>query len=117
MYTPDCLHHLPGIATYEIVAELHAALIGLLWQIDDLKNFDDSSWESHFDGTCPVIRAEEIHRLLITHRPKDICERSYLADGRREFVGFWDRCRVEDSLPKKIRGVLPIRGGSSEDHP
>lgn len=109
MYSPESLHHLPGLALYEIVAELHAALIGLLWQIDDLKNFDDSLWESHFDDTVPVARAEQIHRLLMGSRPKDVIEKELLAERRDEFAGFWDRCRIDDSMPPLVRGTLPLR--------
>ena len=109
MYSPESLHHLPGVALYEIVAELHASLIGLLWQIDDVKNFDDSLWESHFDDTVPVERAEQIHRLLLARRPKDIIEKELLADRRDEFASFWDRCRVDDSMPPLVRGTLPLR--------
>lgn len=96
-YSPEDLHHLPGDALFELVSEMHAAIVGLLWQIEDLKNFDDLMHESHFLDSCPVYRASEIHRLLMTKSPKTIIENKYLhCDG--EFEKFWDRCSVGESF-------------------
>lgn len=114
MYDGQSLHHLPGDAALELLRETHAALIGLLWQIEDYRNFDDSAVESHFDDTVPMERAEYIHRILMTKTPKSICERGYFrGEGREEFMKWVDRCRVADSFAG-AKDVFSIKADQPE---
>lgn len=102
-YCPDSLHHLPGDALFKIMSDLHCALVGLLWQIDDLKNFDELMHESHFDDTVPVHRAQEVHRLLCKYTPKELIERGLLDSELDEFRKWWERCAVGESFTTSER--------------
>lgn len=97
-YSPDSLHCLPGVSLFKIVSALHCALVGLLWQIDDLKNFDELMHESHFDATVPMDRAQEVHRLLCKYTPKELSERDLLDSELDEFRKWWERCAVGESF-------------------
>lgn len=97
-YSPSSLHSLAGDDLFKIVSDLHCALVGLLWQIDDLKNFDELMHESHFEDTVPVHRAEVLHRLLLKYTPKQLLEKKLLDSEIDEFQKWWERCRVGESF-------------------
>jgi hypothetical protein len=97
-YSPGSLHCLPGDALFKIVSNLHCALVGLLWLIDDLKNFDELMHESHFSDTVPMHRAQEVHRLLCKYTPKELIERGVLDSEIEEFRKWWERCAVGESF-------------------
>lgn len=100
MYDKGSLHSLPGDATYELLRETHAALAGLLWLIEDLRSFDESVVESHFDDTTPFDRAQMVHRLLMSKSPKRIVEKNLLGGKEQEEFADWaKRCNVVDSFP------------------
>ena len=96
-YTPDNLHHMNKQLLHELVKELHEAVIGLLWQIDDLKHHDELMWESHFDQTIPHEHAQRLHRLLMTRHPKEVMK-FYPSGDYQEFDDWWHRCQVSDSF-------------------
>ena len=97
-YSPYLLHDLNGGSLFEIVSSLHCAIIGLLWQIDDLKNFDESLFESHFDDTTPFHRSQEVHRLLMKYPPRDLIDKALLDAGNLEFREWWNRVKVGESF-------------------
>ena len=101
MYLQDDLTHRTKAELVEIIKHTHQALIGLLWQIDDLKNFDDLMYESHFEDTVPFDRAGYMHRVLTTRCVDDIVSAEWLTDpdcgdsyGYSEFIRFVQRCDV-----------------------
>lgn len=99
MYSADSLHSLPGEALVELLKETHGALIGLLWQIEDYRNFDELAVESHFDDTVPMDRAQFVHRMLMVRQPKEIVERGFFrGEQRDEFLKWVERCKVKDSF-------------------
>ena len=105
MYLHDDLTHRTKAELVEIIRHTHQALVALLWQIDDLKNFDDLMYESHFEDTVPFDRAEYVHRVLATRCVDDIVSGERLTDSDRgdsfgysEFVRFVQRCDVSRSF-------------------
>ena len=115
MYLHDDLTHRTKAELVEIIRHTHQALVALLWQIDDLKNFDDLMHESHFEGTVPFDRAEYVHRVLTTRGVDDIVSGEWLTDpdcgdsfGYFEFVRFVQRCDVSrsfDGADKLFAGI------------
>ncbi len=103
-YNPDNLHHMPGQLLHELVKELHEAVIGLLWQIDDLKHHDKLMWESHFDQTIPHEHAQRLHRLLMTRHPKEVMK-FYPSGDYQEVDDWWHRCQVSDSFMTGKEGI------------
>jgi len=103
-YTPENLHHMSGQLLHELVKELHEAVVGLLWQIDETKKFDYGIWESHFDDTIPHEHAQRLHRLLMTKHPKEVLK-LYPHGDYEEFEKWWDRCDVGRSLISPGRKV------------
>ena len=99
MYDAQSLHHLPGEANLELLKETHKALVGLLWLIEDLRNYDESLVESHFDDTTPMERSQYVHRLLMTRTPKNIVDKDFLGGkGKEELRDWCKRCKVVDSF-------------------
>lgn len=105
MYLRDDLTHRTKGELLEIIRHTHQALVALLWQIDDLKNFDDLMHESHFEDTVPFDRAQYVHRVLMTRCVDDIVSGEWLTDadcgdsfGYSEFVRFVKRCDISRSF-------------------
>ncbi len=98
MYTEESLDDVSKESLVEMLKETHAALCGLLWQIEDLRNFDDLLTESHFDDTVPMDRAQYVHKVLMSHSAARIVERGFMRDERTEFDKWVDRCDVARSF-------------------
>jgi len=98
MYLQDDLTHRTKAELVEIIRHTHQALVALLWQIDELKNFDDLRYESHFEDTVPLDRAEYVHRVLMTRCIDDIVSGEWLNDERQEFVKCVKRCDIARSF-------------------
>ncbi len=98
MYLQDDWTHRTKAELLEIIKHTHQALVALLWQIDDLKNFDDLMHESHFENTVPLDRAEYVHRVLMSRCIDDIVSAEWLADERQEFVKWVQRCDIARSF-------------------
>jgi hypothetical protein len=105
MYLQDDLTHRTKRELIEVIRHTHQALVALLWQIDDLKNFDDLMYESHFEDTVPFDRAQYVHRVLMTRCVDDIVSGGWLIDadcgdsfGYSEFVRFVKRCDISRSF-------------------
>lgn len=98
MYTEDSLNDVSKEQLVEMLKETHAALCGLLWQIEDMRNFDDVLTESHFDDTVPMDRAQYVHKVLMSHSAAKIAERGFMRDERDEFNKWVCRCDVARSF-------------------
>ena len=98
MYLTDDLTHRTKPELIAIIKAVHEALCGVLWQIEDMRNFDDLLTESHFDDTVPMDRAQYVHRILMTHCIDRIVSAEYLNDERTEFDKWIDRCDVARSF-------------------
>lgn len=98
MYLNDDLTHRTKPELIAIIKEVHAAMCGLLWQIEDMRNFDEILTESHFDDTVPMDRAQYVHRILMTHNIDKLVSAEYLNDERDEFDKWIDRCDVHNSF-------------------
>jgi len=98
MYLTDDLTHRTKPELIQILKETHAALCGLLWQIEDLRNHDELWVESHFDDTVPMDRAQYVHRVLMTKNVDAIVSAEYLDDERDEFDKWITRCDVARSF-------------------
>ena len=105
MYLHDDLTHRTKAKLVEIIKHTHQALVAMLWQIDDLKNFDDLMYESHFEDTVPFDRAQYVHRVLTSRCVDDIVAGEWLTDpdcgnsfGYSEFIRFVQRCGVSRSF-------------------
>ena len=98
MYDRTSFEKLTPAEIAALVREMHAALVGLLWQIEDMKNHDEFLYESHFDDTVPLHRAQQIHRILMTRQPRTIIDRKYLEEGAKEFSNWWQRCDINASF-------------------
>jgi hypothetical protein len=105
MYLQDDLANRTKAELVEIIRHMHQALVGLLWQIDDLKNFDDLMYESHFGDTVPFDRAQYVHRALTTRCVDEIVSGEWLTDpdcgdsfGYSEFIRFVQRCDIARSF-------------------
>lgn len=83
-----------------VLRETHKAMIGLLWLIEDLVNFDELLKESHFDDTVPLERAQFVHRILMTRDIESLVGKQYLEFGEseKEFRDWWLRCGVNESF-------------------
>jgi len=94
MYLNDDLTHRTKPELVAILQEMHTVLIGLLWQIEDLRNHDELWVESHFDDTVPMERAQYVHRILMTTCLDAIVSAGYLDDEKDEFDKWVARCDV-----------------------
>jgi hypothetical protein len=105
MYLQDDLTHRTKAELVEIIRHTHQALVALLWQIDDLKNFDELMHESHFEDTVPLDRAGYVHRVLMQRCVDDFVAGEWLTDpvcgdsfGYSEFVRWVQRCDIARSF-------------------
>jgi len=96
MYLHDDLTHRTKAELVEIIKHTHQALVAMLWQIDDLKNFDD---------TVPLDRAQYVHRVLTSRCVDDIVAGEWLTDPNcgnsfdySEFIRFVQRCDLSRSF-------------------
>jgi len=102
MYIDDDLTHRTKQELVSIIRSTHQALAALLWLVDDLKNFDDLLYESHFEDSVPFDRAQYVHRVLATRGVDDIVAGEWFSDvdcdDLREFVACVQRCDIARSF-------------------
>jgi hypothetical protein len=96
MYVDDSLENVSKEDLIAALKETHAAMCGLLWQIEDMRNFDDLLTESHFDDTVPMDRAQYVHQILMTRTVDGIAKR--LVKEKEEFDKWVTRCDVARSF-------------------
>lgn len=96
MYVEDSLENVSKQELIAALKETHAAMCGLLWLIEDMRNFDDLLTESHFDDTAPMDRAQRVHAILMTRSVDGIA--SSLSKNKQEFDGWIIRCDIARSF-------------------
>ena len=94
MYSTDQLNSLPGEGCFQLLVETHKSLVAMLWAVDELRKFEPYAVECHFDDQCHFFRAQEGHRILMAHTPKQILEKGFLNEGKKEFQDWCYRCCV-----------------------
>lgn len=98
MYNADSLHHLAGQDMFKLLKETHEALVGLLYEIEGREVFNPKEGDLLCDAIA-VLRAEHVHRILLTHNPKVILERKYLDGGTApEFREWVERSGIQNSF-------------------